>query len=867
MDGLPERIRTPDQRLRVFVSSTLKELAVERKAARTAIERLHLAPVMFELGARPHPPRSLYRAYLQQSDVFVGLYWDRYGWVAPGEEVSGLEDEYNLAPGLPKLIYIKEPSEAREPRLLQLLDRVRNDDSASFKYFSTARELGRLIEADLATLLAERFDQSREESASPADSVVEPVSSALPAPLTELIGRESEVDDLERMLRMPVVRLVTLTGPGGIGKSRLAIAAAERVGDEYTGGITFVDLAPVSEASLVINAIAAALGVRDTGDAPLTQKVMMAVRNRRLLLILDNVEQVLDAAPVFTALLTSAPALTLLLTSRSLVRVSAERSFPVGPLELPVPGHRSGLDELRATAAVALFVERVHAVKPDFELTAANAEAVVGICVALDGVPLAIELAAARIRTLSPATMLQRLDRRLPLLVGGMRDLPERQQTLRRTIEWSTGLLDEPERELLATLGVFAGGFFLEAAEAVSDGENGDVVTRLGILVDNSLVREGDSDGHSHFTMLATVREYALEQLELSGRLEQTQERHVDYFVALGRELELELEGGRQRSLVALLAVDKENLRAAQRFLLDRREWERAAEFAWTLYIYWWVGGLLGEVRGWMDEVLAARDPLTDRSRAIALYFTRAITFWQDPDGLVVGGLTESAELFARVREPGGEALARVSLALARLAAAKPDVAEADEQLEISLALFRESGDLWGESMALVTLGRVGLFQNKVRGACTRFEESLAITRAQHDEFGECIALHHLGWARLLLGDLNVASGCFEQSLAIAARLAHDDGVAYGLEGLVAVAAGAGEIDRAGHLLGAAERLREESGLYNAPAFSFHQRPVAGIEAGPAGGQFAAAKAEGRLLTIGEAIGEALGDGPRADAR
>ena len=859
MDRLPERIRTPDQRLRVFVSSTLKELAAERRAARLAIERLHLAPVMFELGARPHPPRSLYRAYLEQSEVFVGLYWDRYGWVAPGEDVSGLEDEYNLAPHLPKLIYIKEPSEQRDPRLLELLDRIRNDDGASFKYFSTPRELGRLVEADLATLLAERFDQSRAERV--PDSVEEPAAepaTTLPAPLTELIGRESEVDDLERLLRLPAVRFVTLTGPGGIGKSRLAIAAAARAGDEFTGGVVFVDLAPVREASLVINAIAAALGVRDTGDAPLTEKVMMSVRNRRLLLVLDNVKQVLDAAPVFTALLTAAPALTLLLTSRSLVRVSAERSFPVGPLELPRPGRPTSLDELRATAAVALFVERVHAVKPDFELTEGNADAVVKICVALDGVPLAIELAAARIRTLSPATMLERLDRRLPLLVGGMRDLPERQQTLRRTIEWSTELLDDPERDLLATLGVFAGGFFLEAAEAVADGANGDVVTRLGILVDNSLVREGDSDGYSHFSMLATVREYALEQLETTGRLDAMLERHAEYYIDLGRSVELELEGRRQRALVVRLAVDKENIRAAQRYLLDRHDWERAAEFAWTLYLYWWVGGLLGEVRDWMEEVLAAHDPLTDRSRAIALYFTKAITFWLDPDGRVVAGLSESAELFGKVHEPAGEALARVSVALAQLAASTPDVASADEQLEISLSLFRESGDLWGESMALVTLGRVGLFQNRVVAACNRFEESLTITRNQHDEFGECIALHHLGWARLLLGELDVASGCFEQSLGIAVRLGHDDGVAYGLEGLVAIAASAGQIARAGHLLGAAERLREESGLYNAPAFSFHHQLVVGIEGGPAAEQFAAARAEGRLLPIERAIAEAL---------
>jgi predicted ATPase len=863
MERMLRTIRTPDQRLRIFISSTLKELAAERRAARAAAERLHLAPVMFELGARPHAPRDLYRAYLEQSDVFVGLYWERYGWVAPGETVSGLEDEYLLAPGLPKLIYIKEPADNREPRLTELLDRVRSDDTASFKYFSTPRELQGLIEADLATLLAERFDQSR--ALAPAPSLPAPVGApdpswlSLPHPPTQLIGRESEVLEVARMLRLDDNRLITLTGPGGIGKSRLAIEAADRVADRFPGGVVFVDLAPVHDPELVVNAIAAALGVRDTGDAPLVEKLEMALRNRRLLLLLDNFEQVLPAATTLASLLAAAPGLTLLLTSRTLVHLSAERSFEVGPLALPEVVRRLDPAEVALAPAVALFVERVHAVKPDFELSASNVESVARICVALDGVPLAIELAAARIRVLSPAAMLERLDRRLPLLVGGMRDLPARQQTLRSTIEWSTELLADDEKGLLATLGVFEGGFSLEAAEYVAAERVADPLTSLGVLVDNSLVREQDRGERSYFTVLATVREYALEQLDGEGERGRMLARHADYFVEAGKAMEADLEGRRQRELVARLGDDRNNLRSAALYLIERGELDRAAEFAWTLYIYWWVGGLLGEVRGWMDRVLSSGAPLTDRSRAIALYFTKAIVFWQEPDDTVAAGLTESARLFREQGDPGGEALARVSIALSLLAADAPDPEAANEQLETSLTLFRESHDVWGESMALVSLGRVALLQNKVRGALNRFEESLAIARAENDDLGETIALHHLGWARLLLGEIEPARRAFEQTLATSARLGHDEGVAYGLEGLVAVAASGGHVERAGRLLGAADRLREEAGIYNAAAFAFHGALVDEILASPAAGRFSIARVAGRDLSIPDAVAEALG--------
>jgi len=860
MNPSPGGIRTPDQCLRVFVSSTLKELAPERRAARVAVERLHLAPVMFELGARPHPPRDLYRAYLEQSDVFVGLYWEAYGWVAPTETVSGLEDEYNLATRLPKLIYIKESMGTREPRLNELLDRIRNDDGASFKYFSTPQELRKLLEDDLATLLAERFDLSRRPLPSPnRPQVAGPDTGAIPAPLTSLIGRDKELLTVEAMLRRDSVRLVTLTGPGGIGKSRLAIGVAKLLNESVPGEVAFVDLAPVQDASLVPNAIAQALGVRDTGDETLMEKLTTALRQRPMLIVVDNFEQVLDAATTLTALLTVAPTLKFLVTSRTLVRVTGEHTCEVGPLALPGPGARLDPAELLASPSVALFVERVRAVKPDFELTAENADAVAAICRELDGVPLALELAAARIRTLAPAAMLARLDRRLPLLSAGAKDLPPRQQNLRRTIEWSTQLLGPDEKRLLALLGIFAGGFSLEAAEFVAgDAAHTDPLTSLGILVDNSLVREQDCEGRSHFSMLATVREYALEQLEASGTFEAIRGRHAEYYVELADRIEFDLEGARQREWVSRLNDDRDNLRAAVRFLLDHDDWDTAARFAWDLFIFWWVGGLLGEVRGWMEEVLAAKDALSDRTRAIALYFTRSITLWQDPNEWVVPGLTESAELFHRVHDRSGEGLSLISVALALLADEKPDPAHADEALLKSLELFREQGGGWGEAMALVALGRVALMDQKIHRSVHRFQESLSLARDRHEELGTAIALHHLGWAKLVAGSIDEARDAFNESLSTSAKLGHAEGVAYGLEGLIAIAAAEREIQRAGRLLRAAEALRKQTGLYNATSFSFHQRYLAPILAGDDASALEAARTEGRDMSMEDVVAFAL---------
>ncbi|MEV0721087.1 DUF4062 domain-containing protein, partial [Asanoa sp. NPDC050611] len=444
------RILTPDQRARVFVSSTLDELAAERAAVRDAIANLRLVPVMFEHGARPHPPRAVYRAYLEQSQIFVGVYGESYGWIAPDEQISGLADELALAAPLPRLIYVKEPAPGRDPRLARMLAGVRPAGTA----FRTVDELHDRVQQDLAALLSERFTRSPE---APPTAVA---GGRLPAFRTALIGRDGDLAALAGLLTDPDVRLVTLTGTGGIGKTRLAVAAAERLANQFPDGTPFVDLSAVTSGELLPETLARGLGARPGAGVARTD-VASWLRTKHLLLVVDNFEHLTDAAPVIGEILRAAPGVTALVTSRAPLHLAAERLYEVPPLSVP-PESTDPAALAAGSAAVRLFADAARTAVPDFALTAANAGAVAEIVRRLDGLPLAIVLAAAKVRVLSPAAIVSHLTDRLALLTGGPRDLPDRQRTLRDTIAWSYRLLGPAEQALFDRLGVFAGGFDLE---------------------------------------------------------------------------------------------------------------------------------------------------------------------------------------------------------------------------------------------------------------------------------------------------------------------------------------------------------------------------------------------------------------------
>jgi hypothetical protein len=369
---------------------------------------------MFELGARPYPPREVYQQYLAQSDVFIGLYWQRYGQRAPDAQISGLEEEFQLSGGLPRLLYVKTPAPNREPQLADLLARIQQEASASYRHFRTPGELGRLVRDDLAVLLSERFAAGHVAAAAASSASGGPRGPrALPAVTTSLIGREQDIGEVAGLLGRPGARLVTLTGPGGIGKTRLAVAVAERLRGRFGAGVVFVPLAEVTDPGLVLASIARAAGVELAGTGSPLEALAERFSDSAWLLVLDNLEQIVQAGRDLAELLARCPQLAILATSRTALGLAAEREYPVPPLLPPAsaPPGATGVDlaELAASPAVALFVDRARAVRPGFALTEDNAAAVAEICQRLEGLPLAIELAAARTRLLDPAALLRRL--------------------------------------------------------------------------------------------------------------------------------------------------------------------------------------------------------------------------------------------------------------------------------------------------------------------------------------------------------------------------------------------------------------------------------------------------------------------------
>jgi predicted ATPase/class 3 adenylate cyclase len=632
----------------------------------------------------------------------------------------------------------------------------------------------------------------------------------LPRQPTPFLGREQQVAEVVDLLRRDDVQLATLVGPGGMGKTRLALQAAAELLEDFADGVFFVDLAPVIDPDLVPGAIAAVLGAREEGGKGIHERLQDVLAPKTLLLVLDNFERLTKAAIVVSELLAACPGLKVLATSRVPLHVRAERHYPVPPLALPDPSASSDADAIARSEAVQLFVDRAQAVSPDFTLTSGNAPVVAEIVRRLDGLPLAIELAAARIRLLPPAALLERLESRLTLLTGGPQDAPARQRTLRSEISWSYDLLSVDEQVLFRRLAAFVGGFTLAAAEAVSsrDGEF-EVFAALASLVDSSLVRQDEQDGQPRFVMLETIREYGLERLADSGEEPAVRSSLAAYFLALAQAAEPELTSLTQVAWLGRLETEHANLRAALGWALED-DAGTALRLAGALWLFWRYRAYFTEGRSWLERALAGSPVGMTRERAKALYGAAVLARQQSNNSQAAVPLDEA---LARYRELGDEHGVADSLAsLGNLAFEQGDLVRAERLLDEALVLWRGLEDTNGIAAAFVGLGHLAMDRGDLDLAAMLFEESLASYRAFEAEWEIALMRHNLGEVAYERGDLDLAAARQTEALALWEGLEDTHGVAYVLDSQGRVARARGELDLATALLEKALVLWRELG-------------------------------------------------------
>ncbi len=598
----------------------------------------------------------------------------------------------------------------------------------------------------------------------------------LPVLPTSLIGREQEVDEISTLLKQPEMRLLTLLGPGGIGKTRLAIAVATRVRSFFDGGICFVGLAALNDPQLVMPTIAQALGLKESGNRPPLEQVQAFLAERHFLLVLDNFEQVVASAPQLEKLLAACPRLSILVTSRAVLRLSAEQVVPVTPLSLPNLS-TSDTEDISKSAAVTLFVQRARNIVPNFQLTSSNARAIAEICLRLDGLPLAIELAAARIKLLPPQALLARLSQRLQLLTGGSRSLPARQQTLRSTIQWSYDLLAPEEQTLFSLLSAFVDGWVLDAAEALCQ-ETGhadlDVLNTLSALLDNSLIQFREEEtGESRFLMLQTMREFALEKLVASDELERTRMAHAHYFLTLAEQAVPELHGPNQALWVARLEHEHDNLREALEWALEKRVDEKEVErrniamrLSAALKGFWMILGYYREARTFLERVLALDNETHPALRARVLRAIASIADCQgDIDRIEVVG-QQSLALSRELEDIRGIAESLGSLAAAAWLRGK--VVEAISLHEEQVRLLRQVGKPGEIAEALFPLAEhVSTHGEYTRGQAL-FDEALQLFRQAGNELWVGATLvHSASWLWFTQGDLTTMRQRFQQGQAL----------------------------------------------------------------------------------------------------
>ncbi len=717
----------------------------------------------------------------------------------------------------------------------------------------------------------------------------------LPTQFAPVIGRAKELAAAWPLVLRDEVRVLTLAGPGGIGKTTLALELARQLMDNFPDGVFLVPLASVNDPSLVISTMATTLGVKEEAGRALIESLAKSLEEKQMLLVLDNFEQVIAAAADVAELSNTCSKLKLLVTSREQLHIRGEREFPVPPLELPDLKRLPPLDALSENAAVTLFAQRAHAVRPDFEITHENMRAIAEICVRLDGLPLALELAAARIKILTPQTMLTRLENRLGLLTTGARDLPSRQQTLRNAIAWSYDLLDGAEKALFSGLSVFVGGFTLEAAETICADLSVEVIDGLSSLVDKSLVRRAEVNNEMRFMMLETIREYGTECLKATGQQAEFRQTHADFFLAMAEGERS--HGLREEAWYNRLELEHDNLRSTLGWLAESGETERTLRLAGALGMFWCTRGHFTEGRKWLQSALSGCGNAQPRTRTRALRAAGLLAQYQGDysqarslysegisicrsvgEKLGLASLLSSLGTLARTEGKHTEAhsLAEESLAMYREAGDKRGIASSLNYLgsvaftqgdyalarslyQESLATFRELGDKQGVAASLINLGNIAHQSGDYAAAHSLLEESLAILREVGDKRTVASALCNLGYVAQSQGHHKTACSFYEEGLTIFQELGEKLGIANSFEGLAEAAKALGQAERAARLFAAAEVLREAIGApMREAARANYETKVADVRAKLEGEAFAEAWAQGRAMGLEQAIAYAL---------
>jgi predicted ATPase len=793
--------------------------------------------------------------------------------------------QYWLAGVAAGLAYTHKAGQPNEARLAGLIYAA-----------ASLRRYAAMFKLPMPTSVESLYDETQADRESLGASIAKRHTHNLPMQPTPFIGRAAQVAALKELILDSDVRLITLMGPGGTGKTRLSLQVAQEVLDKFPHGVFFVPLVDDTNPDRFISRVAQELEVRE-GDRPLLENIKDYLRDKSILLVLDNFEQLISAATVVAELLTSAPKLKTITSSRIALQVHGEREYPVPPLDLPSSAEAS-LENLTGNESVTLFVERARASKPDFALTADNASAVAEICRRLDGLPLALELAAARIKLLPPQSILARLDDSLKLLTGGARDLPSRHQTLRNTLKWSHELLNEEEKTLYARLSVFVGGFTLEAAEAICNVDHQlDILDGLTSLVNNSLLRQGEINGEPRFSMLETIRAYALERLGESGEMEELRGKHAQYFGdVIFKEISFELYSDKATVWLDWLEREVDNIRAALTWCLSNpASIQVGVVIVWVLMWFWYRRGRLSEGRMWTERMLEVLKSQNISSQPLAMVLAAAgfMAMWQGEQDIGLARAQQSLEIVQKLEDVPLMPLIVLGNAIAYINMGRDSTAR--PLLKESLALFEQQNMPYFHAINTVHLGNVELGLGNAERAHAYHKEALAKARAIQDDwllsfalnnlgevartqgqfdlarkyYKECEALlsttgddgdmarfaHSLGYIAQHEEELELAESQFRKSLSMFRRLGNRRGIAECLAGLAGLKAQQGQVEWGATLLNAAESLLKGTGGAWWPADRLEvERNREMMQSALGAAEYAKAQQIGAAMNIDQAI-------------